>query len=134
MQTFTNYGDTTVILDRVVLLRPRNERLVGSYAVPGDLLVGNVRWPPTYPSTISVPGVPAAWKHRQTVPGFRLAPGKSFNMVLGVASHQWEPPRDLAGHAGLLPRFFGHLRGQELLGQHHRGYDGHLCIGPGGSA
>jgi hypothetical protein len=86
LQQFTNYGHTIVVLDRVVLLRPRNEQMVGSYAVPGDLLVGNVRWPPKYPGTISVPGVRAAWKHRQPVHGFWLAPGKSFNMVLGVAA------------------------------------------------
>jgi len=30
--------------------------------------------------------VPAAWKHRQAVHAFRLAPGRSFNMVLGVAA------------------------------------------------
>src|SRR5215469_18861288 len=36
LDRFTNYGHATVVLDRVVLLRPRNEHLVGSYAVPGD--------------------------------------------------------------------------------------------------
>lgn len=83
---FTNYGDVTVILDRVVLLHPRNEQLIGSYAMPGDLIVGVVRWPPKYPGTPSVPGVPSAWKHRRPVHGFRLARGKSFNMVLGLAA------------------------------------------------
>jgi len=79
-QQFTNYGHDTVVLDRVVLLHPRNERLVGSYAVPGAVLIGTVHWPPNYP------GIPAAWKDRQPVHGFRLAPGKTFNMVLGVAA------------------------------------------------
>src|SRR5712691_6501839 len=31
-QQFTNHGHATVVLDRVVLLHPRNERLIGSYA------------------------------------------------------------------------------------------------------
>jgi hypothetical protein len=30
-ELFTNYGHATVVLDRVALLHPRNERLVGSY-------------------------------------------------------------------------------------------------------
>jgi hypothetical protein len=85
-QSFTNYGKTTVVLDRVMLLHPRNEHLVGSYAVPGAVIVGAVRWPPKYPGTPAGVGVPSAWKHRQPVHGFRLAPGKSFNMVLGVAA------------------------------------------------
>jgi hypothetical protein len=79
-QLFTNHGHATVVLDRVVLLHPHNERLIGSYAVPGTLLIGVVFWPPKYA------GMPSTWKHRQPVHGFRLAPGKSFNMVLGVTA------------------------------------------------
>jgi len=82
-QLFTNYGHVTVVLDRVTLLGPRNERLVGAYAVPGTLLIGTVPWPPE-PSR-GFP-LPSTWKHRQLVHGFRLAPGKSFNMVLGVTA------------------------------------------------
>ncbi len=77
---FTNHGHTTVVLDRVVLLRPRNEDLVGSIAVPGDQVVGAVSWPPKGHD------LPPGWKHRQPVHGFRLARGKSFNLVLGVAA------------------------------------------------
>ncbi|HET9896238.1 MAG TPA: hypothetical protein VFQ44_15020 [Streptosporangiaceae bacterium] len=77
---FTNFGQTTVVLDRVVLLHPRNERLVGSYAVPGDRVVGVAHWPPSNP-----PAQPE-WKNRQPVHGFRLAPGKTFNIVLGIAA------------------------------------------------
>ncbi|HET9897923.1 MAG TPA: hypothetical protein VFQ44_23585 [Streptosporangiaceae bacterium] len=77
-QQFTNHGDTAVVLDRVRLLHPDNERLIGSYAVPGDRLIGVVFWPPSYPD------IPPGWKHRRPVHGFRLAPGRSFNMVLGV--------------------------------------------------
>lgn len=77
---FTNYGHTTVVLDRVVLWHPRNEHLVGSFAVPGDRVVGVVHWPPRNPQT------QPAWKDRQLVHGFRLAPGRSFNMVLGIAA------------------------------------------------
>lgn len=87
VERFTNHGGATVVLDRVVLLHPHNERLIGSYAVPGILFVGTTtNWPPKYPGTPAVPGVPSAWKHRQSVHGFRLAPGKSFNMVLGVTA------------------------------------------------
>jgi hypothetical protein len=86
LQQFTNSGGTTVVLDRVRLLHPRNERLIGSFAVPGAVIVGEVRWPPKYPGTLAGLGVPAAWKHRQPVHGFRLAPGATFNLVLGIAA------------------------------------------------
>ncbi len=85
-QQFTNFSHVTVVLDRVALLHPHNERLVGSYAVPGAVIVGVVNWPPKYPDSPAGPGVPTAWKHRQPVHGFRLTPGKTFNMVLGVAA------------------------------------------------
>jgi len=79
-QQFTNHGHATVVLDRVTLLHPHNERLIGSYAVPGDLVIGIAAWPPKYA------GMPPTWKDRQPVHGFRLAPGKTFNMVLGVTA------------------------------------------------
>ncbi len=79
-QVFTNYGSTALVLDRVVLLHPRHQRLIGSYAVPGTIAIGSVRWPPKYP------GMPPGWKHRQPVHGFRLAPGRTFNMVLGITA------------------------------------------------
>jgi hypothetical protein len=78
-QQYTNYGHTTVILDRVVLLDPHNQRLIGSYAMPGTELVGSMPWPPHRPYPI-----PADWPRRQPVRGFRLAAGKEFNMVLGI--------------------------------------------------
>lgn len=80
MDQFTNYGHSTVVLDRLVLIHPRNQHLLGAYAVPGGRVIGNVYWPPHYP------GMPPGWKDRQPVPGFRLAPGKSFNLVLGLAA------------------------------------------------
>lgn len=46
---FTNHGRVAVILDRVVLLHPHNEHLVGSYAVPGDSFLGVDHWPPKDP-------------------------------------------------------------------------------------
>jgi hypothetical protein len=76
---FTNYGGTTVVLDRVVLLRPHNERLIGADVIPGTREpVGAITWPPNWPS------VRGAWKTRQPVRGFRVAPRKTFSMVLGV--------------------------------------------------
>jgi hypothetical protein len=79
-ERFTNHGHGAVVLDRVALLDPRNERLVGSYAVPGMWLIGVEPWPPDYP------GMPSTWKDRRPVPSFRIAPGTSFDMVLGVAA------------------------------------------------
>ena len=79
-ESFTNQSRVTVVLDRVALRRPRHERLIGSYAVPGQYLIGTVLWPPRHP--VNSPD----WKDRGPVHGFRLAPGKSFNMVLGVAA------------------------------------------------
>jgi hypothetical protein len=80
LEQFTNHGRTVVILDRVALQHPHHEQLVGSYAVPGQVPIGVAdSWPPKYA------GLPAAWKHRQPVHGFRLAPGKWLTMVLGVA-------------------------------------------------
>ena len=79
-ELFTNYGHATVVLGRVTLLHPRNERLVGSYAVPGRWLIGVEPWPPHYA------GMPSTWQQRRPVRGFRLAAGESFNMVLGVTA------------------------------------------------
>jgi hypothetical protein len=59
VEVFTNHGHAAIVLDRVAL-------------------VGGVPWPPG-PSDL-----PPTWKDRQPVHGFRLAPRKSFNMVLGV--------------------------------------------------
>ena len=80
-QTFTNYGSTVVVLDRVVLLHPQRERLIGSYAVPGNSEVGARRdWPPEH----TLAPLPPGWRHRQPVQGFRLAPGRTFGMALGI--------------------------------------------------
>ncbi len=77
-QQFTNHGHATVVLDRVVLLHPHNERLIGSAVIPGTRVIGVIPWPPNYPS------VRGRWKTRQPVHGYRVAPGKTFNMVLGA--------------------------------------------------
>jgi|HubBroStandDraft_1064217.scaffolds.fasta_scaffold01749_2 hypothetical protein len=79
-EQFTNYGHTTVVLNQVVLRHPHNERLVGSFAVPGEQVLGTAHWPPQNP------GLPPTWRDRQPVHGFRLAAGQTFNMVLGVAA------------------------------------------------
>jgi hypothetical protein len=81
LSQFTNHGHLPVVLDRVTLQDPHHLRLIGSYAVPGAVLVGVPgNWPPKYA------GIPSAWYHRQPVHGFRLAPRKTFNMVLGAAA------------------------------------------------
>ena len=80
LQSFTNYGKAALVVGRVVLLHPRDEHLVGSYVVPGDRVLGVVHWPVRNPQT------QPAWKDRKPVHGFRLAPGRSFNMVLVVAA------------------------------------------------
>jgi hypothetical protein len=80
-ERFTNRGHASLVLDRVGLRHPHNLRLVGSFAVPGRELVGVAPgWPPRYS------GIPYTWKYRQAVHDFRLAPGKSFNMVLGLTA------------------------------------------------
>jgi len=80
-ESFTNSGQATVILDRVVLLHPHHQRLVGSYAVPGTSLIGVPGdWPPKYA------GIPASWKYHKPVHGYHLGPGKSFNLVVGVVA------------------------------------------------
>jgi hypothetical protein len=80
LEQFTNHSRALVVLDRVTLLHPHHERLVGSYAVAGYVPIGLAdSWPPKYADKLP------AWKHRQPVHGFRLAPGKTFTMVLGVA-------------------------------------------------
>jgi hypothetical protein len=87
-ELFTNPGRATLVLDRVGLRDPHHVRLVGSYAVPDVGLVGvGLGFPPRYS------GLPPTWKYRQRVHGFRLAPGKSFNMVLGVAATGGPPAR-----------------------------------------
>jgi hypothetical protein len=78
-QLFTNHGRTSVVVDRVVLMHPRGgERLIAAYAVPSNGLVGVQNWPPHF-------DVPPAWKDRRLARGYRLAPGKTFGMVLEVA-------------------------------------------------
>ena len=80
-ERFTNRGHRTVVLDHVGLRNPHGLRLLGVYVAPGvSWLVGQQRgWPPDGP-------LPPTWKHRKPVGGFRLAPGKSFNMVLGMTA------------------------------------------------
>jgi hypothetical protein len=79
-ERFANDGSTTVVLDRVALVRPHNERLVGSYAIPGNSLVGTAPWPP------AGPGIPPSWRHHDSVHGFRLAPRMMVVIALGVAA------------------------------------------------
>jgi hypothetical protein len=82
-ERFTNHGHTTVVLDRVSLLRPRGLRMLGSYAVPGVWVVGTQRgWPPRFFKGSR----PPTWDSRRPVSGFRVAPGRQFNMVLGVVA------------------------------------------------
>jgi hypothetical protein len=92
IERFTNHGNGTVVLDRVALRHPHNERLIGSYAVPGPDLIGLEYWPPNYP------GLPSSWKYRRPAHGFRLAPGKTFTMVLDVAATALGQP-DMQGMA-----------------------------------
>jgi hypothetical protein len=71
-----------VVLDRVTLSHPRHERLIGSYAVPGDSgIVGGWPWPIKPSHFLQLPPV---WKQRRPVHGFQLGPGRTFNMILGI--------------------------------------------------
>jgi hypothetical protein len=87
-EQFTNRGHDTLVLDRVGLRQPIHVRLVGSLVVPGIDGIGVIRgFPPRFRP------VPPTWKNRQQVHGFRLAPGKSFQMVLGVVAPGARPAR-----------------------------------------
>jgi len=80
-ETYTNRGQTTLVLDGTSLLHSRYLRVVGSAAMPGQRLIGEVfGWPPRYRD------MPPGWKHRHAVHGFRLAPGRSFGIVIGVVA------------------------------------------------
>jgi hypothetical protein len=81
LETFTNYGQTTLVLDGASLLHARGLRVVGSAAMPGEQELGEMfGWPPKHRD------MPPGWKHRRRVHGFRLAPGKSFGIVIGVVA------------------------------------------------
>jgi hypothetical protein len=87
-EQFTNHGHDTLVLDGVGLREPRNVRLVGSLVVPGTDGIGVGRgFPPRWR------GLPPTWKLRQRVHGFRLAAGKSFQIVVGVAATGGRPAR-----------------------------------------
>jgi hypothetical protein len=80
---YTNDGHRTLVLDHVGLLDPRGMRLIGVYAVPGvGLLVGvGLGWPPRVEGRI-----PYRWRYRKPVRGYRLAPGRQVNVVVGVVA------------------------------------------------
>jgi len=97
LQVFTNHGSTTVILDRVVLLRPRNQRLLGSYAVP----TGTFSWEP---AGLAAQGFPIAI-------GVETPPARSWLTAGGRTDVQHAARRgadhqgslDLPGHAARRP-------------------------------
>jgi hypothetical protein len=94
-ERFINHGRTTLILDRVALSHPRGLRLLGSYALPGVWVVGEVfGWPPKDP-------LPPTWRRRQQVRGFRLAGGKTVNIGVGVVA----TTRPLARTSGMVIRY-----------------------------
>jgi hypothetical protein len=101
IEDFQNAGHSPLELDSVALRDPQGLKLAGSAADPGTLLVGAISdWPPQFP-----PGFPSAflasWRHHRAVPGFRLAPGKWFVMVIGVTA-----PRPPGGStSGLVIRY-----------------------------
>jgi hypothetical protein len=100
IETFQNAGHSILVLDSVALRDPRNLRLIGAFADPGegDHLMGTLLWPPE-PS----PGfpLPSNWKDRKPVPGFRLAAGQEFNLVIGVEA----PRRPVGSTSGLVIRY-----------------------------
>ncbi len=80
---FRNDGSSAVRLDRVSLRDPKNLRLVGVYAVPGQNsgVGAMLGWPPRFFSS-----PPQAWNQRKPVPGYRLPPGKWVTFVVGIAA------------------------------------------------
>jgi hypothetical protein len=113
-ELFKNTGHSTLVLGSVVLRDPRGLRLIGAYADPGLALVGAVSgWPPQMPPGDSLP---ENWKDRKPVPGFRLTPGKSFNMVIGVVA----PRRPGGSTSGLVIRY--HDAAGRYVVEDHFGY------------
>lgn len=77
---FTNYGHRMVVLDRLILIHRHNLRLLGALCRAGRegdrrrILTAALRWH-------------AAWMEKPPArTRFRVAPGKSFNLVLGLAA------------------------------------------------
>ena len=114
LETFTNYGQTTLVLDGASLLHSRGLRVVGSAAMPGEQELGEMfGWPPKHRD------MPPGWKHRRVVHGFRPGTGQ-------VVRHRDRGGRDRrpagagAGHGDPLPRLGRQVRGLRPLREDHR--------------
>jgi hypothetical protein len=96
LEDFTNHSSQTVGFDRVGIRDPRNLKVLGARLTPGDrYLVG--MWPTWPPHPQRSYPLASSWKHRRLVAGYRLRPGKSAGVVLGI-----EPTAFPASTAGML--------------------------------
>ena len=121
LEAFTNHSSSTVVFDRVGLRQPRNLKLLGAYAIPGDRYPVGIwaDWPPAPERGDRLP-VPPSWAHRHPVSGYRLRPGASAGIVLGVESTARPGGQD-ARHADLVPHCQRQLRAPRRPGDHRRG-------------
>jgi hypothetical protein len=89
LERWTNHTSQTIVFDRVGIRRPQRLKLLGAYATPGLYVVGMWgSWPPKGQRDFRLP---RSWAHRRPVAGYRLRPGATAGMVLGVESTA--PPR-----------------------------------------
>lgn len=80
---YSNLGSAPLVITRVSLAAPRHLALLGSYLVPtgGTELGESATFPPK--STTGSP-LPPGWAGRQKPGHFRLMPGKSVNIIVGI--------------------------------------------------
>jgi hypothetical protein len=88
-ERWTNHTSQTIVFDRVGIRRPQHLKLLGAYATPGLYVVGMwASWPPKGQPEI---WLSHSWAHRRLVAGYRLRPGATAGIVLGIESTA--PPR-----------------------------------------
>src|SRR5438067_2447269 len=76
-----NNGHHTVVIDRLVLVRPRHLALVGSYIVPGQFAVG--QWA-SFPPPARQLDMGVQWASRHVTTGALVLPGHWINPVIGL--------------------------------------------------
>jgi hypothetical protein len=88
LEDFTNHSSQTVVFDRVGVRDPQHLKVLGADLTPGArYLVGMwPDWPPKPVRGQTDPHLPPSWKHHRPVAGYRLRPGATAGVVLGIES------------------------------------------------
>jgi hypothetical protein len=82
LDSFTNTGHDTLIIDRVTITSVSHMRLVGGYIVPGRSVVGSFH---TFPPPAGQLSKGVQWARRRLPAGTRVRPGDWINVVVGLA-------------------------------------------------